>query len=72
MLSYMTIAKRAGGMTVTSSTTQTQFVSHDQSSHDQSAKIRNPMTELERIKNIEEQITLARLLPDVNLGCSPP
>src|SRR5262245_6259781 len=29
------------------------------------------MTELERIKNIEEQITLARLLPDVNLGWLP-
>jgi hypothetical protein len=30
------------------------------------------MTELERIKNIEEQINLAVLLPDVNLGDLPP
>ena len=30
------------------------------------------MTEQERIKNIEEQITLAGLLPGVNLGCLPP
>jgi hypothetical protein len=30
------------------------------------------MTEPERIKTIEEQITLARLLPGVNLGCLPP
>jgi hypothetical protein len=29
------------------------------------------MTELERIKNIEERIALARLLPGVNLGCLP-
>ena len=67
MLSYMTIAKRAGGMAVTSSRMQTQFVLHEQS-----AKRKNSMTELERIKNIEEQITLARLLPDVNLDSLPP
>ena len=30
------------------------------------------MTEPERIKNIEEHITLAGLLPGVNLGCLPP
>jgi len=30
------------------------------------------MTEPERIKNIEEQITLAWMLPGVNLGCLPP
>ena len=30
------------------------------------------MTEPERIKNIEEQITLSWLLPGVNLGCLPP
>jgi hypothetical protein len=30
------------------------------------------MTEPERIKNIEEQITLAWLMPGVNLGCLPP
>src|SRR5262245_35857094 len=30
------------------------------------------MTEPEKIKNIEERITLARLLPGVNLGCLPP
>jgi hypothetical protein len=30
------------------------------------------MTELDRIKNIEEQIPLAWLLPSVNLGCLPP
>ncbi|HEV2665726.1 MAG TPA: hypothetical protein VG324_12485 [Blastocatellia bacterium] len=30
------------------------------------------MTEPERIKNIEEQITLAWLLPGVNLGCLTP
>jgi hypothetical protein len=30
------------------------------------------MTELERINNIEEQITLAGLLPGVNLRCLPP
>ena len=30
------------------------------------------MTELERIKNIEELITLEGLLPGVNLGCLPP
>ncbi len=29
------------------------------------------MTELERIKNIEEQITLAGLFPDVDLDCLP-
>jgi hypothetical protein len=30
------------------------------------------MTELERVKNIEEHITLAGLLPGVNLDCLPP
>ncbi|HEY9430535.1 MAG TPA: hypothetical protein VI260_03510 [Blastocatellia bacterium] len=30
------------------------------------------MTEPERIKNIEEQINLAGLLPGVDLGCLPP
>ena len=30
------------------------------------------MTDPERIKNIEEQITLEGLLPGVNLGCLPP
>jgi hypothetical protein len=30
------------------------------------------MSELERIKNIEERIALAGLLPDVNLGWLPP
>jgi hypothetical protein len=67
MLSYLTVAKRTRDMTLTSLTPQTPFVLHDQS-----AKRRNSMTELERIKNIEEQITLAMLLPSVNLGCLPP
>jgi hypothetical protein len=30
------------------------------------------MSELQRIKNIEERITLAGLLPRVNLSCLPP